>query len=140
MTTPMTDISFPHTVSVRRTMIAQHVLTVPDPEPPEDEIHSHQFTIEIRVSSQSLGPYGYVMDITELETVLDEIESQYRDTVLNDHPEFADDNPSIERFAEIISAQVAGKISPDGPRLLEIRVWEDDISWASYRQVITDHE
>ena len=123
--------SYRHELAVTRRFIAQHFLTVPDPEPPEGEVHSHRFTLEVHFAGDDLGEYGYLLDINAVEAALDAIEDRYRDTLLNDLPEFGDDNPSVERFSGHCADRITDRIDTDIPERLEVRIWEDDDAWAS---------
>jgi len=119
-------------VAVSREFVAQHVLTVPDPDPPEGEVHSHCFTVEVRFGGSGLGEYGYLVDIDEVRAILDELEGRYRDTVLNDLPEFEGVNPSVEHFARRFGDRVMEALSDGTPDRLEVRIWEDETAWASH--------
>jgi len=125
----------PHRLTVRRAFIAQHYLTVPDPGP-EGEVHSHEFTAAVEFAAPELGEYGYLVDIDEVEAVLDDLEDRYRDAVLNDLPEFAGENPSVERFAQHFGDRLADALSDPTPTRLTVRMWEDDLAWASHEQVL----
>ena len=120
---------------VRRTFVAQHFLTVPDPGP-EGEPHSHQFTAEVEFAAPELGEYGYVVDIDAVETTLDDLEDRYRDSLLNDLPEFGDGNPSVERFARLFGDRLAAALEDPTPTRLVVRMWEDDLAWASHERVL----
>mgnify|MGYP002762099990 FL=1 len=121
---------------VKREFIAQHYLTVPDPEPPEGDVHSHRFTVEVEFAADSLAEYGYLVNINEVESLLDDIEGRYRDTLLNDLPEFEGRNPSVEHFARIVCDRFREAFSGDNPDEVTVRIWEDDLAWASYRTAI----
>jgi len=121
---------------VERAFIAQHYLTVPDPEPPEGEVHSHRFTVEVEFVADELGEYGYLVDITEVEALLDDVETRYRDALLNDLPEFEGQNPSVERFAGIVCDRFCEALSDGNPDAVTVRIWEDDLAWASCRRAI----
>ena len=118
-------------LTVTRTLVAQHFLTVPDPGA-EGDVHSHHFTVEVRFSGPELGDYGYLVDIDEVEAILDELEIRYRDALLNDLPEFDGLNPSIEHFARLFGDRVEKALNDPNPDHLRVRVWEDDVSWASH--------
>lgn len=122
-----------YTVTVSREFVAQHYLTVPDPEPPEGEPHSHTFTAEARLSGPDLGEYDYLLNIDDLAAAMDDTVSEYRDQLLNDRPEFTG-NPSVERFAEHFADRLLDRL--DAPRVehCELRMWEDDVAWASYER------
>jgi 6-pyruvoyltetrahydropterin/6-carboxytetrahydropterin synthase len=132
----MTDSRHPHQLAVTREFIAQHYLTVPDPEPPEGEVHSHRFTVEVRFAGPELGEYGYLVDIDAVESILAELEDRYRDAVLNDLPEFEGLNPSIEHFARLFGDHVADAMADPNPATLVVRIWEDDLAWASHRRTL----
>jgi 6-pyruvoyltetrahydropterin/6-carboxytetrahydropterin synthase len=125
----------PHRLTVRRRFIAQHYLTVPDPGP-EGEVHSHEFTAEVEFAAPSLGEYGYVVDIDAVDVVLDDLEARYRDTVLNDLPEFEGENPSVERFAMYFGDRLASALTDSTPTRLTVRMWEDDLAWASHQRTL----
>ena len=118
-------------LTVSREFIAQHYLTVPDPGP-EGEVNSHHFTVELRFSGPELGEYGYLVDIDAVESLLDDLEDRYRDTLLNDLPEFEGLNPSIEHFSRVFGDRVEDALSEPTPMRLTVRIWEDDTSWASH--------
>lgn len=118
-------------LTVTREFVAQHFLTVPDPGP-EGVPHSHYFTVEVRFGGPELGEYGYLVDIDDVEAILDELEDRYRDALLNDLPEFEGLNPSVEHFARLFGDRVADALENPNPEHLQIRMWEDDVSWASH--------
>lgn len=123
----------PHRLTVRRQFIAQHYLTVPDPGP-EGEVHSHEFTAEVEFAAPELGDYGYLVDIDAVESILDGLEDRYADAVLNDLPEFEGENPSVERFAAYFADRLAERLSDPTPTRLTVRLWEDDLAWASHER------
>lgn len=119
---------------VKREFIAQHYLTVPDPEPPEGEVHSHHFTIEVEFAADSLDEYGYLVNINRVETLFDDVEERYRDTLLNDLPEFEGMNPSVERFARTVCNRFCVDLLDNNPDEVTVRIWEDDLAWASHQR------
>jgi 6-pyruvoyltetrahydropterin/6-carboxytetrahydropterin synthase len=131
--TPNTQIDRPYELAVTRDLVAQHFLTVPDPGP-EGEEHSHRFTVEVRFAGPSLGEYGYLVDIDEVNEVIDELEARYRDALLNDLPEFEGLNPSVEHFARLFGDRVAASLDDPNPTELTVRVWEDEEAWAAHHR------
>ena len=132
---PPTDDTYELTVT--REFIAQHYLTVPNPGP-EGEINSHHFTVELRFAGPELGAYGYLVDIDAVEAILDDLEDRYGDALLNDLPEFEGLNPSIEHFARLFGDRVAAALDDPTPTSLTVRIWEDDVSWASHSRVLEE--
>lgn len=80
-----------------------------------------------------LDKHGYLVDIVDLEARLEELVAYYRDQTLNDLPEFAGLNPSIEHFACILCQELLSRLKAP-LHALQVKVWENDIAWAAYRQ------
>lgn len=120
-------------LSVSRDFVAQHYLTVPDPGP-EGDVHSHHYEADVRFAGPELDAYGYLVDIDAVERLLDDLADRYRDTLLNDLPAFEGMNPSVERFARIFADRVADGLDAETPETVTVRMWEDDVAWASYER------
>jgi 6-pyruvoyltetrahydropterin/6-carboxytetrahydropterin synthase len=122
-----------YTVAIQRIFNAQHHLIGGD-WGAENEEHSHEYRVEVRLEKADLDQHGYVVDIVELEESLDRVVARYRDRSLNDLPEFEGLNPSIENFARIIFHAISELSRELNAHSLEIRIWENDIAWTSYRE------
>ena len=120
-----------YAIAVQRDFIANHFLTGGD-WGPENETHAHHYVVEIRVSGRELDDNGYVVDICEIETVIEELVNRYRDQMLNRLAEFDGLNPSLEHFARIISDSISEKIHTRNLTALTVKIWENDIAWAAY--------
>lgn len=116
---------------VRRELVAQHYLTVPDCGP-ENEWHSHQFEVEVLMEGTELTENGYLVDIVEVEDILDDLVERYRDATLNDLPEFDGLNPSIEHFSRIFCTSFQEQLDADRLSHITVKIWEDEQAWASY--------
>ena len=121
-----------YTVAVKRDFVAQHYLIGGD-WGAENELHSHHYVVEIRLEGAALDQHGYLVDIVEIEQQLDAMVAYYRDKTLNDLPEFAGLNPSIEHFARILCQTLANRIPAPNLNAFTVVIWENDIAWASYR-------
>lgn len=121
-----------YTVAVRRDFVAQHYLIGGD-WGAENEWHSHHYAVEVQLHGQTLDEHGYLVDIVAIEASLEALAGHYRDKTLNDLPEFAGLNPSIEHFARILATQFAGRLQAPNLSALTLRLWENEIAWASYR-------
>ena len=119
-------------VAVVKDFIAQHYLIGGD-WGAENELHSHHYQIELILEGKELDQHGYLVDIVDIETALDALTRHYRDRTLNDFPEFADDNPSIERFARILCQSLAAHLQAPNLAAITVRLWENTVAWASYR-------
>jgi 6-pyruvoyltetrahydropterin/6-carboxytetrahydropterin synthase len=110
---------------------------MPEPQPPEDEVHSHEFTVAIHLAGTELGGYDYLVDITQIDAIFEGLIERYRDTLLNDLPEFEGHNPSIEHFSRVTADRVADQLTDDTPDQLRVQVWEDETAWASYSRTLS---
>ncbi len=119
------------TVAVKRDFIAQHYLVGGD-WGDENVRHSHHYYIELQLSGAALDQHDYMVDIVEVETLLDAQVTRYKDTTLNDVPEFQGHNPSIERLALVLCTTLSKELTAHNIDVITMKVWENDIAWASY--------
>ena len=121
-----------YTVAVKRDFIARHYLIGGD-WGAENTPHAHHYQVEVQLEGESLDRHGYLVDIVDIENALEGLVAHYRDGLLNDLPEFAGLNPSIEHFSRILCLSLAAKIQAENLAAVTIRLWENEIAWAAYR-------
>lgn len=121
-----------YTLAVSRDFIARHYLIGGD-WGRENEVHSHHYHAEIRVSGHDLDRHGYLLDIVELDRGVQSVIGRVSEQVLNDLPEFADLNPSIERLARLMWGDLMGILALCG-QTLAVRIWENASDWAEYSE------
>ncbi|WP_135826414.1 6-pyruvoyl trahydropterin synthase family protein [Halorussus ruber] len=122
-----------YTVTVERAFVAQHFLTVPDPGP-EGDLHSHHYTAKVQLAGEELNEYGYLADIDDLNERIDAAVDRYRDSTLNDLPEFEGLNPSLEHFARAFGQRFREGLDAPKVESVTVKLREDDVAWASHRQ------
>jgi 6-pyruvoyltetrahydropterin/6-carboxytetrahydropterin synthase len=118
-------------VAVKRDFVAQHYLIGGD-WGRENQSHSHHYVLELELTGENLDQHGYLVDIVDIEKNLDRLVEVYRDQTLNGQPPFAGLNPSLERFARILCESLAESIRADNIRRFTVRLWENEIAWASF--------
>ena len=121
-----------YTVAVRRDFVAQHFLIGGD-WGPENDWHSHHYRVEVQLEGATLDEHGYLVDIVDIEHHLEALVTHYRDKTLNELPEFAGRNPSIEPFARLLGQELISRL-PEPLSAVTVRIWENDIAWAAYRE------
>ncbi len=121
-----------YTVAVKRDFVAQHFLIGGD-WGAENEWHSHHYHVELQLSGPTLDHHGYMVDIVDIEHHLDDLVTYYRDKTLNDLPEFAGLNPSIEHFSRILCRSLSERIEAPNLSLVAVQIWENDIAWARFQ-------
>ena len=121
-----------YSLGVRREFIARHFLIGGD-WGPENFPNSHHYTLELVLEGNELDQHGYLVDIVDVEKHLDEIVSYYKEQMLNDKPEFAGLNPSIEHFARILATTLSERIQAKNISGLKVVLWEHANAWAAYQ-------
>ncbi len=121
-----------YTVAVKRDFVSRHFLIGGD-WGAENELHSHHYVLELQLEGASLDKHGYLVDIVDIEANLDALVAEYRDKTLNDLSAFAGLNPSIEHFSRILCEALNGRIAASNISVFTVKLWENDIAWASYK-------
>jgi 6-pyruvoyltetrahydropterin/6-carboxytetrahydropterin synthase len=122
-----------YSLGLQREFVGRHFLIGGD-WGAENELHSHDYKIEVRLEADRLDSHGFIVDIVALESSLDRLLDRYREQTLNELPEFESLNPSLEHFARILCQKLASDLSSAGLTSLQVRLWEDAAAWAAYRK------
>ena len=120
-----------YTLGVRREFIARHYLIGGD-WGPENFPNSHHYILELQLEGAELDQHGYLVDIVDVEKHLDEVVNYYKEQMLNEKPEFAGLNPSIEHFARILGTSLSERIKATNISALKVVLWENESAWAAY--------
>ena len=126
-----------YTLAVNREFIAQHFLIGGD-WGEENRLHSHHYVLEVRLEGRELDRHGYLVDIVDVEKALEGLVAYFKDRTLNELPEFAGLNPSVEHFTRICCRRLLEQIDVAGLEALTVKIWENEIAWAAYRERIKD--
>ncbi len=121
-----------YTLGVKRDFIARHYLIGGD-WGPENFPNSHHYILELQLEGQQLDQHGYLVDIVDVEKNLGEVINYYKDEMLNDKPEFAGLNPSIENFSRVLATNLSERIQAGNISSLKVVLWENESAWAAYR-------
>ena len=122
--------------AVKRDFVAQHFLIGGD-WGTENEKHSHHYQAEVQLVGEELDQHGYLVDIVDITSALDEVVAHLRDKTLNDLPEFAGLNPSIEHLARLFCQSFARGIHAPNISRVRVQIWENDSAWSSYEHSLT---
>lgn len=118
-------------LGIKRDFIARHFLIGGD-WGPENLPNSHHYVMEVQLKGKELDQHGYLVDIVDLEKHLNELVSYYKDQMLNEKPEFAGLNPSIENFAWILATSLSERIKAENISEIKVMLWENESAWAAY--------
>ena len=131
----MSDPNHRFSVGILRDFVAQHFLIGGD-WGRENQPHSHHYRFEAIFEGPSLDRHGYLLDIAEVEPRLDGIVERYRDRMLNELPELAGQNPSLERFARIIADRIVTDLPAGSVDAITLKLWESETAFATYRRTL----
>ena len=121
-----------YTLGVKRGFIARHFLIGGD-WGPENFPNSHHYVLELQMEGEELDRYGYLVDIEDVSKHLDDIVEYYKEQMLNEKPEFAGLNPSIEHFSRILATMLNERIKAPNISMIKVVLWENEAAWAAYQ-------
>ena len=95
-------------------------------------MHGHNYRVEITVEGEDLNHIGLLVDFVDLKRAIRATVAKLDHQYINDIPPFDTVNPSAENMARYFYDDVSAALPP-GPRIREVKVWETDITSATYR-------
>jgi 6-pyruvoyltetrahydropterin/6-carboxytetrahydropterin synthase len=97
-----------------------------------EELHGHNFKVEVTVAAPKLNPAGLLIDFRVLKKWLAEILENIDHKYLNDHPSFAGINPSAENIAKYISEKMESEAKKASVKVSKVKVWESENASVTY--------
>jgi 6-pyruvoyltetrahydropterin/6-carboxytetrahydropterin synthase len=88
-----------YTLAVQRDFIAAHYLIGGD-WGPENQLHSHHYRVEVILEALQLDRHGYIVDIVDLETNLEELVGYFKDQTLNETGRIQRPEPQYRTFLQ----------------------------------------
>ncbi|MFQ5923868.1 MAG: 6-pyruvoyl tetrahydropterin synthase family protein [Anaerolineales bacterium] len=123
-----------YSLAVRRDFQARHYLVGGD-WGPENELHTHDYRLELELAGRELNQHGFLVDLVQVEKLVDETLREYQGQTLNDRPAFAGLNPSIEHFSRILCKAFGELLTEAAIQSITVRLWEDESAWASFLSI-----
>ena len=118
-------------VAVQKKFIARHYLTGGD-WGEENQVHSHNYLLELILVGLELDQHGYLVDIEDIEENLLRVIQYFKDQILNDLPEFSGLNPSLEHFSRIIWENLHPSLQTSNIQKVIVKLWENDFAYATF--------
>ncbi len=97
-----------------------------------ENLHGHNWKVELEVSGSELGAIGMLMDFGDLKRILKEILDGLDHKNLNEIEPFDKINPTSELIAKYI-AEIAQGMLKDNVGVHQVTVWESEKCRATYR-------
>ena len=98
-----------------------------------ENLHGHNWTVDATLQGDKLDDTGMLYDFTLLKSNLNEILDELDHSLLNNHPQFKEKNPSAESIAKFIFDKLSSSINLPHVSVKEICVHESENSRAVYR-------
>lgn len=98
-----------------------------------ENLHGHNWKIEVCVGGQALNPAGVLIDFGELKQHLSEIVDRLDHKFLNELDYFHDNfPPSSENIARYIAEALQAEIKDPAVRVARVTAWESENACATY--------
>lgn len=97
-----------------------------------EELHGHNWKVEVSVVSSRVGKDGLVIDFGILKQKLDKVLKSLDHTYLNDLPLFLGTEPSSEMIAKYIFDRMKTELKGHSVTLKRVAAWESETSSATY--------
>jgi 6-pyruvoyl-tetrahydropterin synthase len=114
---------------------ALHVM--PDAPPPENELHAHDYRIEVVVERDELDDRGMVCDLDVLDAAIGATADHVRDVDLEIIRPAEAEAVTVEVFARWAHGTIADALRQTGAEMLTVRVWESPVAYGGYRAAIS---
>jgi 6-pyruvoyltetrahydropterin/6-carboxytetrahydropterin synthase len=97
-----------------------------------EELHGHNWKVEVSVTSNRLGKEGVVIDFGILKQKVEKVLKTLDHTYLNDLPYFSGIEPSSENIAKYIFDRLKSELKGHPATLKKVIAWESETSSATY--------
>ncbi len=99
-----------------------------------EELHGHNFIVEIRVAGETLQDDGMLIDFAVLKGHLHDILEGLDHKYINDIPFFSQRASSAENIAMYVFSEMDKRVSDGRVSMKSARVWESDRAFACYER------
>lgn len=98
-----------------------------------EELHGHNFKVEITASAEGLNSNGLLIDFRFLKKILGDILEDIDHKYLNSLTSFSGINPSAENIARYIFEKMEEKVKSSGVNMVRVKIWESENAAVTYR-------
>ncbi|MBW2647216.1 MAG: 6-carboxytetrahydropterin synthase QueD [Deltaproteobacteria bacterium] len=99
---------------------------------PCENLHGHNWKIEVYIASEVLNEAGMVVDFAVIKEKTGAIIKAFDHRFLNDLEPFKDLNPSSENIAQYIAERLSSELNSSTIRVTRVTSWESDTACATY--------
>jgi len=99
---------------------------------PCEDLHGHNWKIEVCVTSETLDDVGLAIDFGVLKRYVNGVMGTLDHKFLNDLEPFKNQNPSSENIARHIADQLALSLEGQKIKVSRVTAWESETACATY--------
>ena len=101
-----------------------------------ENLHGHNWLVEVFVEGDELEPNGLLIDFREMKKITGDVLVEIDHRNLNEVPPFTEANPTSENLARWLFRRILDRLADRVPplRLSKVMVWESETSGASYSE------
>lgn len=97
-----------------------------------EDLHGHNFKVEITVAADDLNPDGLLIDFRILKKVLGDILEDIDHQHLNRLDYFVKINPSAENIARYVCEKMEPEVQKAGVNMVRVKIWESENAAVTY--------
>jgi 6-pyruvoyltetrahydropterin/6-carboxytetrahydropterin synthase len=97
-----------------------------------EELHGHNWKVEVSVGSNRLGKEGVAIDFGVLKQKVEKVLRPLDHNYLNDLPYFSGREPSSENIAKYIFDKLKSELNRYSVNVKKVTAWESESSCATY--------
>ena len=117
-------------VSIKQSFSAAHILEEIGGNC--ENLHGHNFTVEVSISSHELKDAGILIDFRVLKEWTEEILNELDHKYLNEIDYFKNVNPSAENIAKFIYDSIKERVQCHNLDVSRVTVWESEDARVTY--------
>ncbi|HZS94076.1 MAG TPA: 6-carboxytetrahydropterin synthase [Chloroflexota bacterium] len=99
---------------------------------PAARLHGHTYRVELVARGEQLRDDGTLFDVTVLQDAAGSVLAGWNYRNLDELPDFADRNTTVETVARTLFERVAPRLAGQGLASLVARVWESPVVYGAY--------
>ncbi len=97
-----------------------------------ENLHGHNWKVEIYVTSETLSDAGIVIDFRVLKKHVKTVMAGLDHKFLNDLEAFKEENPSSENIARYVAEQLSLLLKDPEIKVSRVAAWESETACATY--------
>ena len=94
--------------------------------------HGHNYKIRVTLAGAELDKAGLLLDFKDLKEVMKHAIDRLDHQMINEIEPFNVLNPSAENLAKYFCDGIDAQVRPHGVRVASVKVWETDMTSASF--------